>query len=981
MCWFTIIMTVVSYVIQRSAQQKAASNARRKQEEQQREERRQADLLAAQSRGVLLNVEANDSPIPVVYGRRRVGGGTCLKEASGSSNENLHKVVELCEGEIRGVMNYYLDNVISTDSRFAGVATLESHSGTDSQAASAALIAALPAKWTSAHQGKGVAYVYGAFTWSDTAWQGEPTITCDVLGRLLYDPRDGGTRFSNNPALAIRDYLTNARYGRGIASSAIDDDSFIAAANFCDERVACPAHTEVVSVVAATDLLVFDSSTLFGLGDGVSFEGTVPGGLIGGSPTHKYYYIPITESTGKLAASYSDALAYLGDESPTVSLDITSGDGSPQFTLSHVDQARHQLDGVVDVEQTPLDNVGILMSACDGYLIYSAGQYKLKCDQAEAASGFAFTEDNILGSWKIQLASRRDRLNRVTARFFNPARQWQPDFAVFDSATYRTEDNELVLETELSLPYTANVYRALRYAQLQCRQSRLGIQARFRATVDALRCEVGDVVAITHSTPGWVAKLFRIDALELRPDDEVDVFVSEYDSGAYDLDALTAVRTAPVTNLPSPFGRLDIDDLVATSGTADLLLQGDGTIVPRVRLRWTQPSNTFIKEYELQVDRGSVSPTEWADCPKVLAPATEGFALPVNDGEAVNLRIRARTTFGNAGDWAYVYGHTVIGKTEVPSDVPSITAVQSGDTVVVSCAIVDDVDLDYIGVRFNSTDDWDSATAFENILRGRSATSGAIPPGDWYVLAKAFDTSGNESANWISTQVTVSSTGRVTLATQTNQPFSDGVVGLTNMVRHWTGVLTMDSQSLASSLGWEVFDQFVPDAYSDGYAAFPQIDTGADGPARVWSDVVSTLGPGETAGTGGTQFQADYKTAAGSYDGYEDWTVGSAQLRYAKGRIHVETAVHGLPVVSSAVVHVDADTQEENGTVTVGAGGSQAATFTTAFRSAPALQVTPVGSGDVTASYSALTSAGFTAYFKTGGAAGAGTVSYTAKGA
>lgn len=975
MGWVQIVVTIISYVVQRAQQKKAAARAKQMQEEQER----QAALLAAQSRGLLLNVEANDSPLPVPYGLRRMGGITCLKETSGSTNEKLHKVVALGEGPIQGVMNHYLDNIIATASRFTGVATFEDYVGTDGQAASAALISALPGKWSSAHQGKGVAYLYAALTWSDNAWQGEPVITADVYGRLLYDPRDGQTRFSNNPALVIRDYLTNTRYGRGVDSSAIDDDSFIAAANHCDERVSVPAHSEACSVEAATDLLRFDAPTLFGLGDGVCFAGAAPGGLVGGSPTVKYYYIPVTEDTGRLAASYADALAYQPSGSPSLALDITSGDGSPQFVLSHVDQARYQLDGVVDVEQTPLDNVNMLRSACRGYIVYSAGKYKLKCDQAEAASGFVFDEDNIVGPFKFQGASLDNRYNRVSAKFFNPARQWQPDFAVFESGTYRTEDNDLVLETEINLPYTANVFRALRHAQLECRQSRLGLQCNFRSTIAALRNEVGDVVQVTHSTPGWTLKKFRVDALELRPDDEVDVWLSEYDDGAYDLDPLAEVRTAPATSLPSPFGNLDIEDLVATSGTADLLLNGDGTVVPRVRLRWTPPANAFLKEYQVQYARLDASPTDWFDAPRVSAPANEAFAQPVEDGVSFDLRMRAVTQFGNAGEWAYVLGHTVAGKSEPPSDVTGFSALQTGATIVFGVNSVEDADLDLIEIRLGDlgNENWDDAQPLTNILRGRTTTSSAAPPGSWTFLAKARDTSGNYSTNAASFDLAVTADGFTEIASRSYETAWQG--GLTNMVRHWTGVLTPESQSLASALGWEVFDQFVPNAETDCYYTPGEIDKAINAPARIWGDIVSVLGPGETTGTASPDLEVDYKTASGSYDGYEAWTIGNATFRYCKGRIHVDTTV-GKPVISAFSLTIDAASRLESGTLTVGAGGNGAVTFATEFHSAPVVQVTPQGSGDVTASAASITTTGFTGYFKTAGVAGAGTMNYTATG-
>lgn len=46
-----------------------------------------------------------------------------------------------------------------------------------------------------------------------------------------------GDAWSQNPALCIRDYLTNTRYGKGLPLSAIDDVAIAAAANTCDASV------------------------------------------------------------------------------------------------------------------------------------------------------------------------------------------------------------------------------------------------------------------------------------------------------------------------------------------------------------------------------------------------------------------------------------------------------------------------------------------------------------------------------------------------------------------------------------------------------------------------------------------------------------------------------------------------------------------------------------------------------------------------
>jgi hypothetical protein len=66
---------------------------------------------------------------------------------------------------------------------------------------------------------------------------GIPNITAKVKGAKIFDPRNNTTAWSDNPALAIRDYLTNTEYGLGVSTSRIDDTTFSSAANLCDETV------------------------------------------------------------------------------------------------------------------------------------------------------------------------------------------------------------------------------------------------------------------------------------------------------------------------------------------------------------------------------------------------------------------------------------------------------------------------------------------------------------------------------------------------------------------------------------------------------------------------------------------------------------------------------------------------------------------------------------------------------------------------
>ena len=196
-----------------------------------------SDGGASAAAGMLINKQANDAPIPVVYGQRKVGGTRILLEVTGTDNEYLNIVLAVSEGEIDSFENIYLNDVLSTDSKFTGFLDTYTHTGSTTQSADSNLVSDVTG-WTTNHQLKGTSYLYVKLKFDQDVYaSGLPTITADVKGTKVYDPRTSTTAWSNNPVLCIRDYLTNTRYGRGIETSLIDDTSFNAAANYCEENV------------------------------------------------------------------------------------------------------------------------------------------------------------------------------------------------------------------------------------------------------------------------------------------------------------------------------------------------------------------------------------------------------------------------------------------------------------------------------------------------------------------------------------------------------------------------------------------------------------------------------------------------------------------------------------------------------------------------------------------------------------------------
>ena len=213
--------TAVSYVMSRQAMKKA---------------KKAAEDMA----GVLINKESNIEPIPVIYGERRVGGVRVFvstKDVSGGDkNEFLYIALAMAEGEVESITDIHLDDKPITNSKYSGLYTINVHTGADNQAYDSLLTEA-NSGWTSSHKLSGIAYLAIKLKWDEDVFSGMPEITAVVKGRKVFDPRDSSTAWSNNPALCIRDYLTNDRYGKGLPASAIDDDAFEDAADDCDETV------------------------------------------------------------------------------------------------------------------------------------------------------------------------------------------------------------------------------------------------------------------------------------------------------------------------------------------------------------------------------------------------------------------------------------------------------------------------------------------------------------------------------------------------------------------------------------------------------------------------------------------------------------------------------------------------------------------------------------------------------------------------
>jgi len=226
-------------------------------------------------KGLLVNKQSNDATIPVVYGERLIGGTRVFVETSGTDNTYLYICLVLAEGEINDITEIRVDDkavtwasdladntaveVNSSDSNFykdsESLIRVEPHYGSDGQSAST-LLSTL-SSWGSNHKLSGLAYLAIRFKWNQDVFAGVPKIQAKVQGKKVVtldaSLNESSPTFSTNPAFCLLDYLRNTRYGKGLATSEIDLQSFYDASQVC--------VTQVTPYSGGSDINIFDTNT------------------------------------------------------------------------------------------------------------------------------------------------------------------------------------------------------------------------------------------------------------------------------------------------------------------------------------------------------------------------------------------------------------------------------------------------------------------------------------------------------------------------------------------------------------------------------------------------------------------------------------------------------------------------------------------------------------------------------------------------
>ena len=658
-----------------------------------------------QAKGVLVNKFTANGHIPIVYGTRKVGGNVVFLETSGTDNQFLFMAVVLSEGEINGVTSLFVNDnqvtlsgtltdgtqrtVASSDVNFFDESSLITvEAHFGTDSQSASTLLSSLSSWTSNHRLRGLAYLAIRFEWNADKFGSLPTVQAIVQGRKVYNPNLDGT-------------LTG-----GSGSHRADTSTTW---EFSDNPI--------------LQLLDYLRNERFGMG--------IPNS-----------YFDSNFADWQTATDVCDT-------------NITPFSGASQIDLM-------DSNTVVDTSVKAIDNVKNFVRGSRSYLNFSGGKYNILVESTGSAS-ISLTEDNIIGGISIQSKNKNSRYNRVIVNFINPDKNFQSDTAQFppvdetglasadQHANMKTADGGLLLEGRFDFSMFTSPYQAQEMAEIILRRSRTSLDVSLKADATALDLSIGDLVNITHATPAFSAKPFRVQGMTINADHSVSLQCTEHQDSFYTFGTQQEVATIPDTTLPNPFSVLPPASL---SLTDELIEYADGIVITRLLITIGASTDLFVDNYEVQIKQtldpdGNAVSDDFREI--AVGKILQYQHLNVIDGATYQVRARAVNTIGSKSTFISTT-RAIVGGVEPPSNVEDFAVELHGQDHLkltwTPPTANSDLDISFYEIRFQNVTtgaNWINSTNLVRCPR-RKCDNAIVPARVGSYLIKAVDKNGNTSA-------------------------------------------------------------------------------------------------------------------------------------------------------------------------------------------------------------------------------------------
>jgi hypothetical protein len=304
-------------------------------------------------------------------------------------------------------------------------------------------------------------------------------------------------------------------------------------------------------------------------------------------------------------------------------------------------------------------------------------------------------------------------------------------------------------------------FQAQEMAEIILRRSRSSLNVTLKADATALDLSIGDIVNITHATPAFSAKPFRVQGMTLNADHSVGLTLSEHQDSYYTFGIQDPLPEIVDTLLPSPF----IVTTPTVSATDELRARNEEAIA--VLLVNVAVDDLFVTDFEVQAKRSTDSVFI-----NLGRGSSSQFEL-VNVEDNVVYDIRARSVSSVSRSSFVSIQHQVVGKTAPPEDVTNFSVNIIGTEAHLGWTPVSDLDLSHYRIRHcRETSGGTYANSIDIADKvSRPANTVIVPAMTGTYFIKAIDKVGNPSRNAVSKVAIIENIKGLNLvATSTQSP-------------------------------------------------------------------------------------------------------------------------------------------------------------------------------------------------------------------
>lgn len=651
-------------------------------------QKKQESFDATSEFDTLQNTVSSKEPIPIIYGRRKWAGNQTWHSIN-SDKTVLTKDIIIGEGEIDSISEVKLNDIdISTLSG----CSYDFRNGAKNQSP--------PDNYSVVGGYKNCAWMRATITASqDLPTGGNPTITYIVKGLKVYDTRTSSNTWSDNPAMCVRDFLLNKRYGCGrwITADMLDEDSFKEVADYCDQSVYYYTSSAISNVTQIDNNITTIQNVIDNEYDGDN-----------------------DELEAEILRLQQLRQRYINGQTSTMNL----------LTL----EKRYSLNIIMNTQQSAVEQLGDMFACFGGFLTFTNNKISLRVEK-ETSISYAFDEDTIIkDSVGFTQYSLDETPNQYNIKYIDPSQNWT-QITVESNDFVSQKSLGRIVPKEIALAGCISQSQALRLGQMYKDLNKLcSIIMNFSVATHAMHLEPGDVITATWGP--FTDLPLRI--LEINQGNGIFTLkCRQYNGSIYTCGTTSELQNKTYTNIDS-IHNSKVPSIISLTLSEFGWQNTDGTHQSNIDISFTKPSYKWDLSYSVGVSQDNVNFTYINNVKDVP------IRIPVSKLGLWYVRIIPTNNAGMSGA-STTEIITLVGKDSPPNDVNNFTATFDGSIFIFGWKTPTEIDVGKWEIRQGYS--WDTGVTLDsNILQNKYIYTPRYN-GTFSFWIKAIDNFGNYSKN------------------------------------------------------------------------------------------------------------------------------------------------------------------------------------------------------------------------------------------